>query len=151
MARFKEQAVGAERKEMLYNYALVLWAAGEERESMHWLAEFEKGLKEGTDDQDIAMVRLFRDYTEWQKGRVPEKSALTAYEGLLEKVHNANLKGVVENNLGFLRGALGAEQPHEQLKIIEETLSSEYKMTATQRSAILLNKLTLLLRKGRNP
>ena len=78
-----------------------------------------------------------------------DKNTVEHYEKLLDIVKNNNVEGVIQNNLVFAKWGHSTEHTNEQLKMIDESLESEYRMTHTQRKAILHNKLCLLLKKGR--
>jgi hypothetical protein len=60
-----------------------------------YLQEFESSLVAGNDDNDLAMVRLFRDFVEWRTHHSYEKGVIDAYERMLEKVTDKNVKGVI--------------------------------------------------------
>jgi cytochrome c-type biogenesis protein CcmH/NrfG len=54
--------INPERKELLYNYALIMFDQGKYKEAVAYLQEFESSLVEGRDENDLAMVKLFKDY-----------------------------------------------------------------------------------------
>lgn len=87
--------INPERKELLYNYSLIMHEHGKYKESLAYLKEFEVSLEEGRDNNDIAMVRLFRDYIEWKVNRTFERGTIDIYERFQEKVTDKNVKGVI--------------------------------------------------------
>jgi hypothetical protein len=98
-------------------------------------------------------VRLFRDFVEWSINKMADRHAdrsLTeAYEKMLGKVENKNVRAVLHNNSLFFRQGQNIEHTHEVLRMFDECLESEYKLTKKQRTLISLNKLAVLLRKGK--
>lgn len=97
------------------------------------------------------MVKIFRDFIQWKFNRNIEKGIIDTYERLLETVTDKNVRGVINNNLVFYRQGQAAQNTHELLKMMDQTLENEYRMTKKQRNLIHLNKLSVLLRKGRFP
>ena len=150
---YEKIMVKTERKELLYNFSLILFDQGEHKKCFKYLQEFEASLQEGRDDNDLAMVRLFKDFIEWRVSRTAEKGVIDSYERMLEKVTEKNVLGVLENNLLFYRQGQGqiTENTHEILRMFDQILEGEYRMTKKQRGLIHLNKLSVLLRKGRFP
>jgi signal recognition particle subunit SRP72 len=148
---YEKALLKAERKELLYNYSLIMFEAADFKKCHGYLREFESSLVAGRDDNDLAMVRLFRDFVEWRCNRNIEKGVVDTYEKLQEKVTDRNVRGVINNNLLFYRQGSLTENTHEILRMMDETLETEYKMTKKQRGLIHLNKLSVLLRKGRLP
>jgi signal recognition particle subunit SRP72 len=146
---FEKACASAERKELLYNYALVLWECGQHRQCLDYLRDFEASLIEGKDNDDLAAVRLLRDFVQWQQGSQPERRLVEDYEKLLGRVANRNVRGVIQNNLLFLRQGHTIEHTHEVLRTFDESLESDSKMTKGQRDLLFLNKLSVLLRKGK--
>jgi hypothetical protein len=89
---------------------------------------------------------------EWNSNKTFEKGVIDVYERMLETASSNNVRGVLQNNLLFYRqGQQITENTHEILSMLEECLEPEYKMTKKQRNLIHLNKLSVLLRKGRYP
>ena len=53
---------------------------------------------EGRDDNDLVMVRLFKDFMEWKSKRNIEKGTIEVYEKFEELVTDKNVEGVLHNN-----------------------------------------------------
>ena len=58
---------------------------------------------EGRDDNDLVMVRLFKDFMEWKSKRNIEKGTIEVYEKFEELVTDKNVEGVLHNNLLFFK------------------------------------------------
>lgn len=76
---FEKSILKAERKELLYNYSLVMFEMGDYNKSLECLEEFNKTLTEGKDIEDIAAVKLFKDFVEWTLDKKHEKKTQEAY------------------------------------------------------------------------
>lgn len=107
-----------EKKELLYNYSLIMFEQGKYKESLAYLQEFEASL---TPDNynDIAMVKLFKDYIEWKVNRTFDRGVIDTYERFQEKITDKNVLGVIENNLLFYRQGQVTENTHEILKMFD--------------------------------
>jgi predicted Zn-dependent protease len=118
---YEKVMIKTERKELLYNFSLIMFDLNEYKKCLAYLQEFEASLVEGRDDNDLAMVRLFKDFIEWNTNRSAEKGVIDAYERMLEKVTDKNVTGVLENNLLFYRQGQGqiTENTHEILKMFD--------------------------------
>lgn len=143
--------MGAQRKELLYNYALLMFECGQINKSLDYLNQFEKSLVKGEDDSDLANVTLFRDFIEWSTNGTVDRGTSDSYETLLGQIKNKNVRGVLQNNLICYKPGQQVEHTHEVLRMFEESLETDYKMTLKQRTVLQLNRLSLLLRKGRLP
>jgi hypothetical protein len=53
-----------------------LLETGDYQKCFGFLHEFENSLVQGRDDNDLAMVRLFRDYIEWRVNKNIEKGVV---------------------------------------------------------------------------
>lgn len=76
---YEKLMINAERKELLYNYALIMLEQGKFKETNAYLHEFEVSLVEGRDENDLAMVKLLKDYIEWKKNRTFDRSVIDTY------------------------------------------------------------------------
>ncbi len=95
---------------------------------------------------------MFRDFIELNLSKNVDKNVIDVYERNLEVIKNKNTRAVSQNNLLYFRqGHQITENTHDILKMFDDFLEPEYKMTKKQRSTIHLNKLSVLLRKGRFP
>jgi hypothetical protein len=148
---YEKIVMGAQRKELLYNYALLMFECGQINKSLDYLNQFEKSLVKGEDDSDLANVTLFRDFIEWSTNGTVDRGTSDSYETLLGQIKNKNVRGVLQNNLICYKPGQQVEHTHEVLRMFEESLETEYKMTLKQRTVLQLNRLSLLLRKGRLP
>lgn len=68
---------------------------------------------------------------------------------MLGRVENRNVRAVLQNNSLFFRQGQNIEHTHEVLRMFEECLESESRLTRKQRTLVSLNKLAVLLRKGK--
>ncbi len=75
----------------------------EYKKCLECLAKFEESLSEGKDGNDIATVKLFRDFVEWSVNQNVEKGINETYEQMLGKITNKNVRGVIQNNQIFFR------------------------------------------------
>ena len=91
------------RKELLYNYSLVLFDCKEYKRAIEYLNDFEKQLDQEKDKEDVFAVRLFRDFMEWNSNKTIEKGVIDIYERMLETASSSNVRGVIQNNLLFYR------------------------------------------------
>ena len=103
MKQYEKIMIKAERKELLYNYSLMMLDMNQYQKCLHYLKEFQSGLVEGRDDNDLVMVRLFKDFMEWKSKRNIEKSTIEVYEKFEELVTDKNVEGVLHNNLLFFK------------------------------------------------
>ena len=69
------------------------------------------------------------------------------YEKLFEETKDKNIRGVLSNNLLFLKGH--EEGLSDTAKQIDEMFDPSYKMSKIQKILLKINKMSLLLRKNR--
>ena len=68
-----------------------MFECGEVNNCLKYLKEFESSLIEGKDNDDLAAVKLFRDYVENSQDKNSiEKGINEVYEQLLPKITNKN-------------------------------------------------------------
>lgn len=89
---------GAQRKELLYNYALLMFECGQISKCLDYLKQFEDSLMKGEDDNDLANVVLMRDFVEWTRNGTIDRGIVERYETLLKQITNNNAKAVLQNN-----------------------------------------------------
>jgi uncharacterized FlgJ-related protein len=109
---YEKLMINPERKELLYNYALIMLEQGKFKETNAYLHDFEGSLVEGRDENDIAMVKLLKDYIEWKSNKTFDRSVVDTYERYQEKITDKNVLGVIENNLLFYRQGQVTENTH---------------------------------------
>lgn len=76
---YEKLMINPERKELLYNYALIMLEQGKFKETNAYLHDFETSLVEGRDQNDIAMVKLLKDYIEWKTNKTFDRSVIDTY------------------------------------------------------------------------
>lgn len=84
----------------------------EYQKCLGYLKDFEGSLAEGKDANDLATVRLFRDFVEWSINKNVEKGINDTYDSMLGRVTNKNVRGVIHNNQIFFRQGQTIEHTH---------------------------------------
>lgn len=77
---YEKVLVKVERKEQFYNYSLLMYEAQEYGKCLNYLNEFAVSLMEGSDNNDIVSVKLFKDFLDWSVHHKVDREHLLKYE-----------------------------------------------------------------------